>query len=311
MKGILILILAAAVGYVAYSYVYPPLAEAMKYEKHKPKQEVVAKPEPKKEVKIEPPKPVEEPKPEPMPEPKPQMAVVPEPMPEPKPQPKPGEFVPPEFPPLEVAVNNWTAIPKSAFPRQVKMKKDLELKMKMGNATAGTQIKAGGLIMALGQDGTMLIVAPTETSPMRGQVPLEDTDMKEILTDVYERWKVARVETLRRQHEYKLAEAARPKTAPKNAAGAKGAASNDKPTKDKDGTYPLLLSSMKSGQVTEIKPDAIKEWGEPALEDGIWKVNVKYETQTMFGKFDTEAQAQIKDGKVEKWIYTGSGELVP
>ena len=68
---------------------------------------------------------------------------------------------------------------------------------------------------------------------------------------------------------------------------------------------------MKSGQVTEIKPENIKEWGEPQLNDGIWSVIVKYETQTMFGKFDTEAQAQIKNGKVEKWIYTGSGEVVP
>jgi hypothetical protein len=38
---------------------------------------------------------------------------------------------------------------------------------------------------------------------------------------------------------------------------------------------------------------------------------VKYETQTMFGKFETEAQARIKNGRVEKWVYTGSGEVVP
>ena len=27
--------------------------------------------------------------------------------------------------------------------------------------------------------------------------------------------------------------------------------------------------------------------------------------------FDTEAQARIMNGKVEKWTYTGSGEVVP
>jgi hypothetical protein len=72
---------------------------------------------------------------------------------------------------------------------------------------------------------------------------------------------------------------------------------------------------MKAGEVTEIKPDNIKSWSDPTQEkiDGteFWTVNVKYETQTMFGKFETEAQARIKNGRVEKWVYTGSGEVVP
>lgn len=312
MKGILVLILAAAVGYAAYEYVYPLIAEKMKFEKHLPqKQEVAVAPKPvvKREVVVAPPKPVEEPKPTPMVVETPKPMAIPEPKPEP-PMPKEGDFVPPEFPPIEVVVQNWTAIPKSAFPRPVKLKKDLDLKMKIGNSTAATQVKAGGQIIAIGQDGTTLLVSPTNTSPMRGRVNIEDTDVKEMLTTVYERWKVARLETLRRAHEFKLAAAERAKNAPP-AANATATAGNDKPAKDADGTYPLLLASMKSGQVTEIKPESIKEWGEPQLTDGTWTVIVKYETQTMFGKFDTEAQAQIKNGKVEKWIYTGSGEVVP
>jgi hypothetical protein len=313
MKGILVLILAAALGYAAYEFVYPLIAERMKFEKHVPKPQEVAvapAPVPKPEIKVEPPKPVmEEPPPPPKPEPKPApMPVIPEPKPEP-PKPKEGEFVAPEFPPIEVAVQNWTAIPKTAFPREVKMKRDLELKLKMGAATAGTQVKAGGNIYAISQDGANLVVAPTPDSPMRGTVAIDDTNLKEVLTGAYERWKVARVETLRRQHEFKLAAAERAKNAP--AAAKAVTAGNDKPTRDADGTYPLLLASMKSGKVTEIKPENIKEWGEPQLTDGVWTVIVKYETQTMFGKFDTEAQAHIRNGQVEKWIYTGSGEVVP
>jgi hypothetical protein len=90
---------------------------------------------------------------------------------------------------------------------------------------------------------------------------------------------------------------------------------NGKPEKAADGTYPLLLASMKSGQVTEIKPDAVKNWGDAKQEEidkvRYWTVIVKYETQTMFGKFETEAQARVKDGKVDKWVYVGSGEVVP
>jgi hypothetical protein len=72
---------------------------------------------------------------------------------------------------------------------------------------------------------------------------------------------------------------------------------------------------MKAGEVTEIKPDNVKSWGDPQKEKiddkDYWTVNVKYETQTMFGKFETEAQARIMNGRVEKWVYTGSGEVVP
>ena len=94
-----------------------------------------------------------------------------------------------------------------------------------------------------------------------------------------------------------------------------GTGANAKPERSEDGTYPLLLASMKAGQVTEVKPDNIKSWGDVTSEkiDDVtyWTVVVKYETQTMFGKFETEAQARIKDGKVEKWVYVGSGEVVP
>lgn len=317
MKGILVLILAAAIGYASYTYVYPQLAESMKFEKRKrPTQEVAVAPAPveKPEVKvIAPPKPEPEPeKPKMEPKPEPAMAAVPEPKME-TPKPAADGFVAPEFPPIEVVVQNWTAIPKSAFPRPVKLKKDLALKMKIGTGNAITQFKAGGQVVAVGQDGEKITVAPTETSAMRGEVGIDDTDIKDTLTAVYDHWKVARLETLKKAHEFKLAAAERAKNAPPPAAGktASGPAGNSKPTKDADGTYPLLIASMKSGQVTEIKPDKIKEWGEPQMVDGNWTVIVKYETQTMFGKFDTEAQAQIKNGKVEKWIYTGSGEVVP
>lgn len=313
MKGILILILAAAVGYLSYEYAYPVLANYVKFEKHKKEVAVAPAPAPvtKKEVAVvEPPKPKMEPKPEPpkpmAPEPKP------EPMPEmPKPVVDPNAFVAPVLPSLQERTENWTKLPASAFPRPVTIKRDLTLSMKMGANTASTQVKAGGTMIARGQDGLNILVSPTETSPMKASVALDDTNLKDILNAGYENWKIAYVASLKRAHEYRLAAGERAKNAPASSKGGAAKAGNDKPTKDKDGTYPLLIASMKSGQVTEIKPDAIKEWSDPVLEEGIWKVNVKYETMTMFGKFDTEAQAQIKNGVVEKWIYTGSGEVVP
>jgi endo-alpha-1,4-polygalactosaminidase (GH114 family) len=72
---------------------------------------------------------------------------------------------------------------------------------------------------------------------------------------------------------------------------------------------------MKAGQVTEITPTNIKKWGDAQLEKidekEYWTIIVDYTTKTMFGDFDTQAQARVFGGKVEKWIYTGSGEVVP
>jgi hypothetical protein len=318
MKPLIVIALAIAVGYVSYEYVYPPFADAMKFTKHVPKKE-----EPKKEVAVAPaPKPVKKepkivmeapaPKPEMKPEePKPEMPKVPEPPPV-----DPNAFVAPVFPPVDEVTQNWAVVPKGFFntPKQVTMKKDLELKMQMGKATAATTFKAGTKIFVMGQEGTNLVVGASAGSPMRGLVAMDETDFKEVFTAAYEQVKVVQTENARKAHEYRLAAAERAKNAPAAPAGG-GSSSNDKPTKAADGTYPLLLASMKSGEVTEIKPDNIKSWGDPAQEkiDGAeyWTVNVKYETQTMFGKFETEAQARIKNGRVEKWVYTGSGEVVP
>ena len=318
MKPLIVIALAIAVGYVSYEYVYPPFADAMKFTKHvpkkeEPKQEIVVAPASKpvkKEPKIvmEVPAPKPEMKPE---EPKPEMPKVPEPPPV-----DPNAFVAPVFPPVDELTQNWAVVPKGFFntPKQVTMKKDLELKMQMGKATAATTFKAGTKIFVMGQEGANLVVGASAGSPMRGLVAMDETDFKEVFTAAYEQVKVVQTENARKAHEYRLAAAERAKNAPAAPAGG-GSSSNDKPTKAADGTYPLLLASMKAGEVTEIKPDNIKSWSDPAQEkiDGTeyWTVNVKYETQTMFGKFETEAQARIKNGRVEKWVYTGSGEVVP
>ena len=320
MKPLIVIALAIAVGYVSYEYVYPPFADAMKFTKHlpKPEKEIVVAPAPKPAVKKEPKIVMEappEPKPEMKPEePKPEMPKVPEAAPV-----DPNAFVAPVFPPVNEITQNWAAVPKGFFntPKQVTMKKDLELKMQMGKATAATTFKNGTKIFVMGQEGPNLVVGASAGSPMRGLVAMDDTDFKDVFAAAYEQVKVLQTENARKAHEYRLASAERAKNAPAAPAGGGGggSSSNDKPAKDADGSYPLLVASMKAGEVTEIKTDNIKSWGDVAHEkiDGTeyWTVNVKYETQTMFGKFETEAQARIKNGRVEKWVYTGSGEVVP
>ncbi|MEI6534929.1 MAG: hypothetical protein WCN98_06290 [Verrucomicrobiaceae bacterium] len=220
----------------------------------------------------------------------------------------PDDFQPPTFPSLEDVVKGWKEIPKKAFPRQVKLLKEVEFKMSVGSS----KVTSGGNATAIAQEGDNLIVAPTENSPARTQVSLEDTDLKDTLSRGYEIWKAQMVDWQRRQWEFRKAAAKEQNTIKTNP---KVIARNDKPPRNPDGSYEILLTSMKTGQVTEITPSNIKKWGDLQITSinnkDYFTVIVNYTTKTMFGDFDTEAQARIMNGRVEKWVYTGSGEVVP
>jgi hypothetical protein len=204
-------------------------------------------------------------------------------------------------------------IPKSAFPRPVKMLKPVEFVTIINGNKIGSKVPAGGDAHVISQDGLTLTVAPTPASAAKAQVPIDDTDLKAVLNSAYERWKVAMTEYKRRQHLFAKESAGRANEA--KASGKTAVVSNDAPKKNSEGSYDLLLASMKSGQVTEITPTNVKKWGDVQVEkiDGkdYFTILVDYTTKTMFGDFDTQAQARVANGKVEKWIYTGSGEVVP
>jgi hypothetical protein len=317
MKALGILLVLIGAGFVAFKYAYPPVADYFGLEKPKP---VMVEVEGPKLVVVEPPKPKKtEPKPEP---PKPE-APAPPPMPTPPPmtadlgasvkKPDADGFIAPDFPEMEEVVKNWAEIPKSAFPRPIKLMKNVEFIAEINGNKFGSKMTAGGIATAIAQEGENLVVAPTPTSPARATVEMDDTDLKAVLTAVYERWKVDRTAMLKRQFLFAQNSASNAQaTAQANPAVA---SRGDKPNKNADGTYDVLLASMKAGQVTEITPTNIKKWGDAQLEKidekEYWTIIVDYTTKTMFGDFDTQAQARVFGGKVEKWIYTGSGEVVP
>jgi len=308
MKALFILILAVAAGFAAYRYAYDPIV--VDYLGIKKEVPVVVE-APKPVVVVEAPKPVEPP---PMPEPpKPEpapMPVAPPPAPMIVKQVDADGFELPEYPPIEEAVKGWTAIPKSAFPREVKLMKPVEFVMSIGKSSVG----AGGTATAVAQDGAMLIVAPTPTSQARSSISIDDTDLKASLTAAYENWKVQRTAALKRR--WQLAKLAASNPEPTTPGGTKApAANNTKPAKAADGTFTVLLDSMKAGQVTEVTPQNITKWEDPVSEtvDGkdYWVVVVGYTTKTMFGDFPTAAKAFVHNGRVEKWLYKESGEVVP
>jgi hypothetical protein len=310
MKSFLILLLAAALGWASYQYGYPLLAkyakldqfnQALKAAEQKPQPTIVEKaPEPSN------------PHPEPM--------VMPEATQAPKPmviQDMPPAktvdadgFEPPVLPDIAQATQNWSSIPKSAFPRLIKLTESVDVSMnKVGGSGGGkSKLKVGTPIYAIAQEGEELIIAARPESELQGRIKMSESNLKAELTDMYGQWKTRQIQGAKRAFMRKKQASSQPESAPPAAAAV---GDNSKPARGEDGSYALLLSSMSAGQVTEIKPGNIKEWGDARQEEGYWKIPVKYETETLFGKFDTEAEAFVKNGKVEKWIYTGSGEVVP
>lgn len=216
-------------------------------------------------------------------------------------------FVPPKIEPLETLTKNWTVFPPTAFPRQVKLSKPVQLHMAGGSST----LPAGSNAFALGAQANVLIIAPTETSQARGQIFVHDTNMPTQVRESYERWKKGRIEmAMAAWKKQKAAVSSGNVVSMPNAVDAKG-----EPKRNADGSYELLLASMRSGEVTEIKLNKIKRWGTPQARtiDNLptWTVSVFYEAMVFCGPIDAEAQAQVRDGKVVRWIYPGSGEPVP
>ncbi len=304
MKSLFFTILILGGAFLAYDYFGAP-----------PGRKIVFKsmnPPPKPKVVEAAPKPV------------PEVTAVPAPPPPPGP-PMPVETAPP--PPsapvvnaptapaapkagsIEALTNNWTKIPPTAFPREVKLLQDAEFRMSVGSS----KVTAGNKAYAMGINQGVLTVAPTATSPARAQVPMDGTDLKQVLTAIYEAWKV------KNEAEQRANAARRAQFAAQAASAAAASATevepSGKPVRDANGAYPLLLASIKGGQVTEIKPENIQRWQEaqPTTVQGKpgWAVKVNFQANTVFGLYESEAQALVIDGKVKGWYYTGSGEEVP
>ncbi len=300
MKSLFYTLLILGSVVAGYDYFLAPPGQKMIFKSLNPPKQAKAAP-----VKpAEPPKPVVETAPAPV---MPAVVKTPKPV---APAPAPvASSTGPKFDPIEVLTGNWLKIPASAFPREVKLLQDAMFKMSVG----ASKVAAGGKAFALGAENGVIILAPTETSPARAQLPIDGTDLKTQLNESYEKWKIVRAEELKA-----IAAKKQQQTAAQPAIAAPSSSEVDasgKPVRAGDGSYPLLIASMKRGQVTEITPENITGWQEPQPttvqgRNG-WAVKVNFNAKTVFGPQPAEAQAVVLNGKVTGWYFTGSGEEVP
>lgn len=306
MKSLFITLLLLGGVFAAYDYFLAPPGQKIIFKDlnppPKPQVVVEAAPEAEKPVETAPmkteteaPKPVEVPK------------VV-----ETAPAPAPAAPAAPKAGSIEALTNNWKNIPASAFPRDVTLLKDAEFKMPVGAA----KVTAGRKVQAIAFKEGMLALLSAPGSSAKAIVSIDDTDLKSILTDGYEKWKVARAEYLKKiaAQKQQMASTIKAESTTANSNRAE-VDETGKPLRGDDRGYPLLLSSIRRGQVTDIKPDKIISWGDPNPtkvqgKDG-WAIKVEYQADTIFGLQPVEAQALVVNGRVQGWFYTGSGEEVP
>lgn len=217
-------------------------------------------------------------------------------------------FTPPKYDTLETLTKGWTFIPATAFPRPVRINKMVPFKMSVGSSN----MNAGAEVTALAFAKGMLQLAPTATSTARAVVPLDDTDLKAVLQTGYENWKTLRTAALKRAHERRLANK---DAAPATATPAAATDPAVPPERATNGSYPLLIAHLNSGEVTEVKAANIHQWGaaESMMFEGkpAWSIKVQVDVDTVFGKQPAEVQCIVASGRVKGWFYTGSGEPVP
>ena len=242
----------------------------------------------------------------------------------------------PEFQPIEQLVGNWKQIPPSAFPRKVTLK--AKAKYIFAGGAGSSTAPAGAKTFAISLSGEKLVITPNTQSKVRGTISIDDTDYKEILGEEYEKYKQRKKKEVyaRRVRAREIAESevelaqetssnntsqSRPNQVtsiskiPKDQLSDYENEIGEMPEADNDGRVPIMVSSIRSGAVSEIRLDEISYWGPIRYEivdnRAYWTATVNYKTTSLFGTFPTEAMALMRNGKVENWLYTGSLEEVP
>jgi hypothetical protein len=205
-----------------------------------------------------------------------------------------------------VLTKNWSFIPKTAFPRPVHLRKALPFKMSVGSST----MNAGATVTALGFDNGSLTLAPSATSTARAAAAIDDTDLKIVIAEGYERWKTVRTDLLKKAYDRRMTN--------RSSDAATAAPAGDPavaPTRAADGTYPILTAHLNSGEVNEIKLKNVRSWGDAVASQfegkAAWAIKIAFDAETVFGLQPAEAQAIVSAGRVKGWFYTGSGEPVP
>lgn len=208
---------------------------------------------------------------------------------------------------IEEITKEWSTIPSSAFPRKVKTK----VPVNFDTGSRKLTIPVNATALAVGMAQGMLILMPEGDKSARQMVPIGNTNLKEMMIDLYEKFKTHKTSLVMQQRERArtlIARGADASEIEKKHAG-------PKPMQNPDRVIPIMLAHLKASKFTELKEESIVSWGELAIEEiggGIyWTCALQCTVENaFFGTTPSEVIALMKDGKVIKWLFTGSKQEV-
>ena len=213
----------------------------------------------------------------------------------------------PTFKEITEITKEWSTIPSRAFPRPVKTLVAINLEGPNGKVPLPEKSDA----LAVGMTQGMLVLMKNRQDPARSLVPLANTDLKETMTTLYEKYKAYKIDQVMKQRE----RARSLKNRANGATDSEMAAAGPKPKVEAGGIIPAMVASLRAKEITETAEDRITAWGDLNLEkiDGkdYWTGTIQCTVDNaIFGPTPTELMALIRDDKVVKWLYSGSKEEV-
>lgn len=213
----------------------------------------------------------------------------------------------PKFRDIAEITKEWSSIPSRAFPRKVKILIPVTFEAPEGKIQLPEQSDA----LAVGMVEGMLVLMRSREDSARSMVPLANTDLKQSLTALYDKFK-----EFKNQEVMQLREHARSlQNRANGATEAEMAAAGPKPSVGKLGVITAMMESIQAKEIKETSADRIIAWGDVNVEiiDGksFWTGTVQVTVDTaIFGAVPTELLAAIRNDKVVKWVYSGSREPV-
>ena len=213
----------------------------------------------------------------------------------------------PTFKEISEITKEWSSIPSRAFPRPVKTLVPINLEGPTGKVPLPAQSEA----LAVGMTQGMLVLMKNRTDPARSMVPLANTDLKETLTTLYEKYKAYKIDQITKQR----ARARGLKARANGATNAELATAGPKPRTESGGIITAMMESLRAKQITETTEERITAWGDINIEqingESYWTGTIQCTVDNaIFGPTPTELMALIRDEKVVKWLYSGSKEEV-
>jgi hypothetical protein len=212
----------------------------------------------------------------------------------------------PNIKPLLDIVDNWNQVPLKAYPKQVMLKQEISFQLVVdGQAIGGSTMKVGSSVAPVRLNGEILQVANLANRNMKNQLPVDQTNFKELITGRYDAF-VAKTnaQVLANRAKAKKHLDDNPELVLKFSGVEKGWDNQNDPR------FAAVKQSLAKGEVKAVQVNEAQQFrwnGSEKINGDRYRgtydtVSVKFEVKTIFGVFPNEFKCLLQAGRVVGWI---------